>query len=40
VYYAERPAGQPKASENAGRMSFVALRQYSVWPTELVKYFN
>jgi hypothetical protein len=40
VYYADRPAGQPKASENAGRMSFVALRQYSVWPTELVKYFN
>jgi hypothetical protein len=40
VYYAERPADQPKASENVGRMSFVALRQCSVWPAELVKYFN
>jgi len=28
VYYAERPADRPRASDNAGRMSFVALRQY------------
>jgi len=40
VYYAERPAGQPRAFDNADRMSFVALRQCSAWPTGLAKYFN
>jgi hypothetical protein len=40
VYYAERPADQPRASEHAGRMSFVALRQCSACPTGLAKYFN
>jgi hypothetical protein len=40
VYYADRPADQPKASEHAGRMSFVALRQCSACPTRLAKYLS
>ena len=40
VYYAERSAGQPRASEHAGRRRFVALRQCSAWPIVPAKYFN
>jgi len=40
VYYAERPADQPKASEHAGRMSFVALGNALSAPAGLAKYFN
>ena len=40
VYYAERSAGATEASEHAGRMSFVVLRQYSARPTGLAKIFQ
>jgi hypothetical protein len=40
VYYAERLADRPRASEHAGRMSFVALSQCSGCPTLLAKYFK
>jgi hypothetical protein len=40
VYNAERLAGQPRASEHVGRMSFVALRQCSGWSTGLAEYFK